>query len=52
MHCDRDINKTVEMVLIVNQQIFGLSCRFALDYLDKGCRIIDIANYTMQHFLG
>ena len=52
MHCECDINKTVEMVLIVKQQIFGLLCCFALHYLDEGCRLMDIANYTMHHFLG
>ena len=37
MQFECDINKTVEMVLIVKQQIFGLLCCFALHYLDEGC---------------
>ena len=46
MHCECDINKTDEMVFIVKQHIFGLLCCFALHYLDEGCRLLDIANYT------
>ena len=47
-----DINKTVEMVRIVKQQFFGLLSRFALHYLDEGCQLMDIANYTMHHISG
>ena len=47
-----DINKTVEMVIIVKQQMFGLLCCFTLHYLDEGCRLMDIANYTMNTYFG
>ena len=45
-----DIKKTVKMVLIVKQQIFGLLCRFALQCLDEGCRLMHIATYTMHPY--
>ena len=47
-----DINKTVDMVLIVKQHISGLLYCFALQYLDEGCRFILIANSTMHYDLG
>ena len=52
MHCECDITKNVKMVFIVKQQIFGLSCRFALQCLAEGFRLMHIANYAMHPYLG
>ena len=52
MNFESDINKTIDMVLIVKQELFCLLCRFALQYLDEGCLLMHTANYTVYHYLG